>query len=229
MKRNVDDLPAVIKLGRSFSATRFLVTNVLPYTREMCDEILYRDVLNGFAFQPSPYLTEIPKLDLGKITTGPFVQALYGGNTMSFAGASLAESADCCPFIAKRATAVRWDGELVPCLPLLHDHTSYWNGRERFPGTIRSETSATARLRICGAARTMSLSGRRSIISISRLARGVAGAIFRRRTRRIVSRMTSPPAAAVYGRRGSSSVREWLAVSCPSERQNWYFESRSGS
>jgi MoaA/NifB/PqqE/SkfB family radical SAM enzyme len=118
--------------GRSFGATRFTVTNVLRYARDMCDEVLCRDVLNGLAFQPSPYLTEIPKFDLGKITIKPFIQALYSGNTMNFAGTSFAQSSDCCPFIARRATAVRWDGELVPCLPLLHDHTSYCNGRERF-------------------------------------------------------------------------------------------------
>ena len=30
-----------------------------------------------------------------------------------------------CPFIASGAGAVGWDGGLSPCLPLLHNHTSY--------------------------------------------------------------------------------------------------------
>lgn len=147
MKRNIEDLPAVIRLSKLLGATRFMVTNVLPYTPEMRDEILYRDAINDIAFQPSSCITEIPKFDLGKSTTGPFLQALSSGNTMSFAGASFAESTDRCPFMAKRATAVRWDGDLSPCLPLLHDHTSYLNGRDRFSrhhavGNIRDHALA---------------------------------------------------------------------------------------
>jgi MoaA/NifB/PqqE/SkfB family radical SAM enzyme len=132
MKRNVDDLPRVIQLGRRFSASRFMVTNILPYTEEMCSEVLYHDAVGDLAFQPSPYLTELPKFDMGKIATEPFIRAFYSGTTMKLAGGSLAESTDRCPFIDKRATAVSWEGKVVPCLALLHDHTSFLNGRERF-------------------------------------------------------------------------------------------------
>ena len=38
-------------------------------------------------------------------------------------GATLA--ANRCPFTAKNSAAVRWDGQLSPCLALLHAHTSY--------------------------------------------------------------------------------------------------------
>jgi MoaA/NifB/PqqE/SkfB family radical SAM enzyme len=130
MKRNIDDLPAVIRLGRSLGATRFMVTNVLPYTSEMCDETLYQDALGELTFQPSPYVTEIPKFDIMKATQ-PFLRAFYGGNSISFAGADLSGTTDRCPFIDKRAMAVCWDGGVTPCLALLHDHDSFLNGRER--------------------------------------------------------------------------------------------------
>jgi MoaA/NifB/PqqE/SkfB family radical SAM enzyme len=132
MKRNIGDLPAVIRMGMTLGATRFIVTNVLPYTPEMRNEILYYDAVGEPAFQPSPYITEIPKFDISKITTKPFIEALYAGTGIKFAGGDLAESTDRCPFMEKRALAVAWDGYVVPCLPLLHDHTSYLNGRERF-------------------------------------------------------------------------------------------------
>jgi len=38
------------------------------------------------------------------------------------------------PFIWKGAVAVRWDGEVSPCIPLMHSHTCYVLGREK---TIR--------------------------------------------------------------------------------------------
>ena len=35
MKRNIDDLPAVLRIGSQLQADRFIVTNVLPYTAEL--------------------------------------------------------------------------------------------------------------------------------------------------------------------------------------------------
>ena len=41
MRRNIGDLPHVLEIGRGLGAMHFLVTNVLPYTSDMVDEILY--------------------------------------------------------------------------------------------------------------------------------------------------------------------------------------------
>jgi hypothetical protein len=51
---------------------------------------------------------------------------------LSLGGAEFGEAANRCPFVDRGATAVTWDGSLVPCLLLLHDHISFPNGRERF-------------------------------------------------------------------------------------------------
>jgi MoaA/NifB/PqqE/SkfB family radical SAM enzyme len=32
---------------------------------------------------------------------------------------------DACPFVEQGSTAVRWDGQISPCLPLLHTSDSY--------------------------------------------------------------------------------------------------------
>ena len=53
MKRNIADLPAVIRLGNRLGARRFLVTNVLPYTVEMRDEILYSRAFNDGIYMSS--------------------------------------------------------------------------------------------------------------------------------------------------------------------------------
>jgi MoaA/NifB/PqqE/SkfB family radical SAM enzyme len=41
MKRNIAELPAVLRLGHRSGSRRFLVTNVLPYAKEMYGQILY--------------------------------------------------------------------------------------------------------------------------------------------------------------------------------------------
>jgi MoaA/NifB/PqqE/SkfB family radical SAM enzyme len=38
---------------------------------------------------------------------------------------------DCCPFVARGSTSVRWDGAVSPCLPLLHSHESLLDDRVR--------------------------------------------------------------------------------------------------
>ncbi len=132
MKRNLRDLPSVILLGNRLGARHFMVTNVLPYTPDMCDEVLYSRSLSDRAFLPdSSYRLELPRIDIDKNTSNPLFWSVLGGHTLSVAGANFSEATDRCPFVDKGAVAVAWDGSLVPCLALLHDHTSFLNGRER--------------------------------------------------------------------------------------------------
>jgi len=135
MKRNISDLPAVWRLAGQLGAKRFLVSNVLPYTAEMCSETLYLRALDDAAYQPpsmhSRHLT-LPRIDVNELTREPLYRLMRSVWSVNFAGASLGTSRDLCPFVAGGATAISWDGRLSPCLPLLHDHTSFLNERERF-------------------------------------------------------------------------------------------------
>jgi len=131
MKRNIADLPSVIRLGNRVGANQFLVTNVLPYTADICKEVLYSRALSDFAYVPSFYRMELPRIDIDKDTADPLIWTIRSGHTLTLAGANLAEASDRCPFIDKGATAVAWDGSLSPCLPLLHNHNSFMNDRER--------------------------------------------------------------------------------------------------
>jgi len=133
MKRNIADLPAVLRLGNQLGTRRFLVTNVLPYTAEMYDEILYSRALNDVIYMPSPwgYSLELPKIDINSTTREALYQIMLSGHPLNFAGADFAKASDRCPFIDRGATAVAWDGNFTPCLPLLHHHTSFMNNRER--------------------------------------------------------------------------------------------------
>ena len=57
MKRNIADLPEVIRLGQRLGADRFSVSNVLAHTPELRDQVLYArsiDVVGGRASRWSP-------------------------------------------------------------------------------------------------------------------------------------------------------------------------------
>jgi MoaA/NifB/PqqE/SkfB family radical SAM enzyme len=133
MKRNIADLPAVLSLANRLGALHFLVTNVLPYTPEMQDEILYTRAVSDSIYTSSPLLRflEFPKMDIGPATREAIYQAMRGDHALNFAGGSLGESSNRCPFIEKGAMAIRWDGEVSPCLALLHDHKTYLYKYER--------------------------------------------------------------------------------------------------
>lgn len=134
MKRNINDLPSILRLGHERDATRFLVTNVLPYTEELRAEVLFTQALGDLIYQPVLNLphVKLPKIDAREIFREPLYRALReNGQTVSVGGGILGEASDRCPFITSGATAINWEGEVSPCLPLSHDHTSFLEERKR--------------------------------------------------------------------------------------------------
>lgn len=126
MRRNLADLPAVIRLGVERGATRFSVSNVLAHTPELHHEVLYKQALYDTQHQFPAAQVEIhlPRFDLDGSVRQVLADLAAQGLALS---ASLTDdlSPNRCPFIAKNSAALRWDGQLSPCLALLHAHTSY--------------------------------------------------------------------------------------------------------
>ena len=133
MKRNIEDLAAVLKLASQMGALRFLVTNILPYTKEMQKEILYSRAMTDAIYSSVPYLhsLDFPKMDINPTTQEAIYQALRGNHALTMAGGNLGGNSNRCPFIDKGALAIRWDGDVSPCLALLHEHKTYFNDYER--------------------------------------------------------------------------------------------------
>jgi MoaA/NifB/PqqE/SkfB family radical SAM enzyme len=133
MKRNIDDLPAVLNLAARLGSLHFLVTNVLPYAPEMQDEILYSRAVSDAIYASVPLLRylEFPKMDIGPKTREAIYHALRGDYALSFAGGNLTATNNRCPFVEKGSLAIRWDGDVSPCLALMHDHTMYLNNYQR--------------------------------------------------------------------------------------------------
>ena len=133
MKRNINDLPVLLKMSTRLGISRYLVTNVLPYTKELCDETLYKRSVETLVSKPmcwAPGL-DIPIIDANPYTVGPLTQvmSIYPRNFLAYRKWS--DSIDYCPFIRKGSTAIAWDGNVSPCLPLMHQHESYLKDLKR--------------------------------------------------------------------------------------------------
>ena len=133
MKRNIHELPEVIRLGKRLGADQFSISNVLAHTPALVDELLYgRSYFESD--QPnsewSP-LVHLPRMEMNEWTALALAKTLAGRVNTAVAGQTLRQGAQSCPFFAKRSLSVRWDGAVCPCLPLLHDHTSYLDQTQR--------------------------------------------------------------------------------------------------
>lgn len=119
MRRNIADLPEVLKLGQRVGVNRTSISHVLAHTRELNDERLYTRRM----YAASGPEISLPSMDWTPDTTPVLAELL--DRMKPPAGLRR------CPFVEKGSTAIRWDGAVSPCLPLLHDHTAYLGEHER--------------------------------------------------------------------------------------------------
>ncbi len=134
MKRNLADLPEVLAIARRLGAAHFKVSNVLPYTDDLKNEILYKGVIRNITYMPSPWLPHLnlPKMEISGETQDALFKAMSSGYNVTFAGNNLGATNDVCKFVAEGSLSVGWDGSVSPCLALLHSHIHHVNGWKRF-------------------------------------------------------------------------------------------------
>lgn len=133
MRRNLAELPEVLRLEHRVGARQFLITNVYPHTPELLGESLYRRAIGERLRGRSTI--RLARMDLDRDAAAVLEQAIGGPSGARLEDLEALWPADACPFVSRGSTCVRWDGQVSPCLPLLHGHTSYLEGRER---TIRA-------------------------------------------------------------------------------------------
>lgn len=133
MQRNINDLPEVLRLARRLGALHFSVSNVLPVTEDLQQEMLYSRSLRSLAYIPSsqvPHLS-LPKMDFDARTRDALFQVFNSGYSISYAGHSWGGSNDVCNYIENGSMTIAWSGAVSPCWPLMHTHTSYLHGKGR--------------------------------------------------------------------------------------------------
>jgi MoaA/NifB/PqqE/SkfB family radical SAM enzyme len=134
MRSNLDQLPRLRNLAGEMGASFVIVTNVLPYTKELSDEILYpmsvgrTYVNNGNRFSPQ---VTLPTMDLrhGVMNSLPNLLESFEGPITRLG--RLQNTTGYCRFVNEGAAAVSWDGEVSPCVALMHSYTCFVLGREK--------------------------------------------------------------------------------------------------
>ncbi len=130
MKSNIHELPALQKIARNIRASYVLVSNVLPYTPELQDEILY-------SLEPTSYEAQgndrnphwiLPKMDWSWDTLKSISTIASQQANLSYLDIDLNQRNNYCPFIRPGSLALSCHGSVSPCPPLLHSYTCYIRG-----------------------------------------------------------------------------------------------------
>jgi MoaA/NifB/PqqE/SkfB family radical SAM enzyme len=133
MKSNIAELPEILRLGISLGAKQFSISNVLAHTPELQEQILYgRTIFNAATrLSASLPLVNLPRMDSDQFTKDVLADIYARKYRLELAGYECNRAVDSCPFIEQGSTAVRWDGSVHPCLPLLHTNQDYFGKRLR--------------------------------------------------------------------------------------------------
>jgi len=132
-RRNVSELPNLHRLAYSMEASFIVVTNVLPYTEEFKGEILYWLATGSYPLARSKWSPEIvlPRMDARREYLEPLLRLLQQGGVIDSLPRRSDGTEGYCRFVGEGAVAVAWDGEVSPCVALMHSYTCYVLGREK--------------------------------------------------------------------------------------------------
>ncbi len=133
MRRNIQDLPYLKKIARKIKASFILLTNILPYTADLQDEILYRlgPRTNKSIGSPSFPIWILPEIDFTGETLKPLTTILRSPSNLAFLDFPMDRRNNYCPFVGAGTISVNWAGNISPCLPLMHSYTCFIRNREK--------------------------------------------------------------------------------------------------
>lgn len=109
LKSNVDELAELTGLAMRLNAARVLVSNVLPYSEDMCDEILY-------GYEPRP------PFKAGGWPVRADAWVMWG--TLELPRMHWGAERRC-RFVQDRAMVAGWDGGVSPCYALSHNYSYF--------------------------------------------------------------------------------------------------------
>jgi MoaA/NifB/PqqE/SkfB family radical SAM enzyme len=128
MRANVAEFPQLLRWGLRLHIRKYSVSNLLPHTEPLKGQILFRRSLYNLNYGAE---VELPRLDYDEATLGLLQAVLREDALPLFEEKASQRRRDSCPFVQKGSASIRWDGQVSPCLPLLHTHESYLAERKR--------------------------------------------------------------------------------------------------
>ncbi len=129
MKQNIGEVPMVIQLASRVGAKHISISNMLPHTKEQRDDILYARSMYD---SPKGWIeVSMTRMDMTRDSADVIEKLMRGYYGAQLKGLDLLWPSDTCPFFERGSLSVRYDGEVSPCIPLLHSHKSFLEDRER--------------------------------------------------------------------------------------------------
>jgi MoaA/NifB/PqqE/SkfB family radical SAM enzyme len=136
MKNNLPEFKKLLKAAYLFGISDIKASHLIPYNESQLDQICYERVLgSGLYDTPENLNTRVnmPLLDTRDIQEQNMLQLFsHPSLSFSFMGPPLEVKTDYCRFVADGVTFVRWDGEVSPCMALLHENKIYQRNTERY-------------------------------------------------------------------------------------------------
>ena len=136
-RRNIDSLPALLRLAQDLALDFVSVSNVVPHTPEMAAEMLWRHAAWAATFRPEGWRPQVTMghLDVNDLTLPALAALIANGPVFPPAWLDHGTGRNYCRFVREGMLAVSWDGRVAPCLSLLHTHPEYVNDHWK---TVRS-------------------------------------------------------------------------------------------
>ncbi len=134
MKQNVHELKNLRKLAFEMGASFIFLTNLLPYTKEMIDEVLYSFSISRSKpeerteHRPEIYL---PPTDLRQDTINNLIKVSGHASSISTPQVPFDQNRGYCKFIEEGSISVANDGKISPCIALMHSYTCYIRDRQK--------------------------------------------------------------------------------------------------
>jgi MoaA/NifB/PqqE/SkfB family radical SAM enzyme len=131
-RRNVAELPNLATLAATLEADFIVLTNVLPYSEESKDDILYW--LSAGEVYAIPRTRSLPAMSVTRIDAHtkymqPLHSLLRHANVSDWPTSN--SETPYCRFANDGALAVAQDGQVSPCIALMHSYTCYVLGRKK--------------------------------------------------------------------------------------------------
>jgi len=133
MKTNAADLFEIIELGQQIGVNSFFITYMEAYSEEMAKEIFYPTGISRYENDKGDNKSSHTSLavDPQIIITELIQKSLEEEIETHITGSIIDQDQPLCPFVARGAVVLRWDGEVSPCLPLLYSHVSILGNLKR--------------------------------------------------------------------------------------------------
>ena len=137
MRRNLEEVRNLRGLASELGAGFIILTNVLPYTAEVRDEILYWiSADRPWADGRSTWFPKIsvPRFDARRENLEPLASMIWpaGGTAEPIQRMDRIPGNDGhCRFVEQGSMVISWDGAVSPCIALMHSYTCFVLDREK--------------------------------------------------------------------------------------------------